>query len=166
MSPRAARPSIAAALVGAAALLVLAACSRSTAPARPDFRGTYALIANGGSALPYTIAVSTTYTDREIADTLIIDGAGGASASRVIRRDFSDGSPPQLTRLTSAAGYTVRADTIYFCAGYPTQLGVCGEGWFGKNGLLDVGPVGAGGQANPMYLRLYKRISQYLAARD
>lgn len=123
-------------------------------------RGAYELTSAAGSPLPHLLAASTSYVDREIADTLILDGRGGGTNVDVVERELTDGTVPQRRRTVVDEQYAVNRDTLYFRASCPPHtmcLNVSLIGWF-TDGVLITGVVDGTHTVVSQTVRSYRRI--------
>ena len=91
------------------ALVVAAACDD---PAGNE-RGAYVLRTVGDSTLPFVSYDGGTYRYFEIADTIALDGRGGAREVSVTRME-STGQPGQNGVYAATRRYSMRGDTVEF----------------------------------------------------
>ncbi len=104
------------------ALLALAACGRDLGP-RGAEAGTYVLVSADGQSLPYTYYQDTQESLTLRADTLVLDGRGGARRATHIERRAGGESLVQPYR--GSLQYSVEGESILLGTGYCNDTAVC-----------------------------------------
>lgn len=95
--------------VALALVFALAACDD---PAGSE-RGTYVLRTVGDSTVPFVSYDGGTYRYVEVADTIALDGRGGAREVSVTRTDYT-GQPALTNTYATPRRYSMRGDTVDF----------------------------------------------------
>ncbi len=125
--------------VGASVAVIVAACGESTSPVIPAFKGTWVLRTVGDSTVPFTTLSAPGLQLRQVADTMVVDGAGNANFVDVVSQ-VQTGSPTQTFVSQYTYGYTQRGDSVYFSV--PCSPGdMCApppQGWFTASGRFQM----------------------------
>ncbi len=134
-------PLVTAALVTAAVAAGLAACGSPTVPVTTQTQtgSTYVLKTVNGQAAPAVLNASQVDTTFILADTVRLDGRGGATDVRQTRHVLVAGGTPQDARTVTLYGYKIAADSIVLsisCAAssvgaVSSATTVCGHGAVG-----------------------------------
>ena len=95
------------------ALAILVAVAAACGDPAGSERGTYVLRTVGDSTVPFVSYDGGTYRYFEVADTIALDGRGGAREVSVTRTEYTGQSPLTSTYATPRR-YSMRGDTVDF----------------------------------------------------